>query len=158
MHVNGKLCSSENIADVAGLSAAYDAYRISLGGKEAPTAQGLTGDQQFFVSFAQSWRTKIREAAARARLLTDGHAPAKYRADTVRNLDPWYAAFAVKAGREALSRARRSRPRLVTRAVAALLPLVCGLEPREARRHDRRAIGVNWDAVISENVVHVTVK
>ncbi len=60
--------------------------------------QGLTGDQQFFLSFAQSWRTKIREAAARQRLLTDGHAPAEYRADTVRNLDAWYAAFAVKPG------------------------------------------------------------
>ena len=99
-HVNGKLTSGENIADVAGLSAAYDAYRISLGGKEAPEAQGLTGDQQFFVSFAQSWRTKIREAAARARLLTDVHAPAEYRADTVRNLDPWYTAFAVKPGQK----------------------------------------------------------
>jgi putative endopeptidase len=99
-HVNGKLTSSENIADVAGLAAAYDAYRMSLGGKEAPEAQGLTGDQQFYVSFAQSWRTKLREAAYRARLLTDGHAPAEYRADTVRNEDPWYAAFGVKPGQK----------------------------------------------------------
>lgn len=99
-HVNGKLTSSENIADVAGLAAAYDAYRLSLAGKEAPEAQGLTGDQQFFLSFAQSWRTKIREAAARARLLTDGHAPAEYRGDTVRNLDAWYPAFAVKPGQK----------------------------------------------------------
>jgi putative endopeptidase len=96
IHVNGKLTSSENIADVAGLAAAYDAYRLSLGGKEAPAVQGLTGDQQFFVSFAQSWRTKMREAAARARLVTDGHAPPEFRADTVRNLDSWYPAFAVK--------------------------------------------------------------
>jgi predicted metalloendopeptidase len=95
-HVNGKLTSSENIADTAGLSAAYDAYRISEGGKEAPTVDGMTGDQQFFLSFAQSWRTKTREAAARNRLLTDGHAPAEYRADTVRNLDAWYTAFDVK--------------------------------------------------------------
>jgi predicted metalloendopeptidase len=99
-HVNGKLTSSENIADVAGLAAAYDAYRLSLGGKEAPEAQGFTGDQQFFLSFAQSWRTKIREAAARARLLTDGHAPAEYRGDTVRNLDAWYPAFDVKPGQK----------------------------------------------------------
>ncbi|HEX6834941.1 MAG TPA: M13 family metallopeptidase [Polyangia bacterium] len=99
-HVNGKLTSSENIADVAGLSAAYDAYRLSLDGKEAPEAQGLSGDQQFFLSFTQSWRTKIREAAARARLLTDGHAPAEYRGETVRNLDPWYVAFAVKPGQK----------------------------------------------------------
>ncbi|MCU1276733.1 MAG: Metallopeptidase [bacterium] len=100
LHVNGKLTSSENIADVAGLAAAYDAYRLSLGGKEAAASQGLSGDQQFFVSFGQSWRTKIREAAARSRLLTDGHAPAEYRADTVRNLDTWYDAFAVKPGQK----------------------------------------------------------
>ncbi|MCU1281962.1 MAG: Metallopeptidase [bacterium] len=100
LHVNGKLTSSENIADVAGLAAAFDAYRLSLGGKEAPALQGLTGDQQFFVSFAQSWRTKIREPAARQRVLTDGHAPAEYRADTVRNLDAWYDAFGAKPGQK----------------------------------------------------------
>ena len=98
--VNGSLTVSENIADVAGLSAAYDAYRLSLGGKEAPTVQGLTGDQQFFLSFAQSWRNKIREAALRQRIVTDGHAPAEYRADTVRNLDAWYEAFSVKPGQK----------------------------------------------------------
>jgi predicted metalloendopeptidase len=98
LHVNGKQTSSENIADVAGLTAAYDAYRMSLGGHEAPTVAGLTGDQQFFLSFAQSWRAKLREPALRQRILTDGHAPAEYRADTVRNLDPWYPAFAVKPG------------------------------------------------------------
>ncbi|TMA28615.1 MAG: M13 family metallopeptidase [Deltaproteobacteria bacterium] len=97
-HVNGKLTVSENIADVAGLAAAYDAYRISLGGKEAAKVAGFSGDQQFFISFAQSWRAKAREAAARQRLVTDGHAPPEYRADTVRNEDPWYEAFAVKPG------------------------------------------------------------
>ncbi len=96
--VNGKLTLSENIADVAGLAAAYDAYRLSLGGKEAPVVQGLSGDQQFFLAFAQSWRQKIREPALRQRILTDGHAPAEYRGDTVRNLDAWYAAFDVKPG------------------------------------------------------------
>nr|WP_205633807.1 M13 family metallopeptidase [Labilithrix luteola] len=99
-HVNGKLTSAENIADVAGLSAAYDAYRLASGGTEAPPAQGLTGDQQFFVSFAQSWRFKAREAAARKRLLTDGHAPAQFRAATVRNLDSWYPAWDVKPGQK----------------------------------------------------------
>ncbi len=88
----------ENIADVAGLSAAYEAYRMSNDGKEGATVSGMTGDQQFFLSFAQSWRFKAREQAARKRLLTDGHAPAEYRADTVRNLDAWYTAFAVKEG------------------------------------------------------------
>ncbi len=96
--VNGKLTVSENIADVAGLAVSYDAWRISLGGREAPVVDGLTGDQQFFLSFAQSWRTKTREAAIRQRIVTDGHAPAEYRADCVRNLDAWYAAFDVKPG------------------------------------------------------------
>jgi predicted metalloendopeptidase len=98
--VNGKLTVSENIADVAGLAAAYDAYRIAQGGKEAPAWHGLSGDQQFFVSFAQGWRTKLREAALRQRIVIDGHAPAEYRADTVRNLDAWYGAFAVKPGQK----------------------------------------------------------
>jgi predicted metalloendopeptidase len=96
--VNGKLTLSENIADVAGLAVAYDAYRLSLGGKEAPSAQGLAGDQQFFLSFAQMWRAKIREAALRRRVLTDGHAPPEYRSDTVRNLTPWYNAFSPQPG------------------------------------------------------------
>jgi predicted metalloendopeptidase len=96
--VNGKLTLSDNIADVAGLAVAYDAYRLSLGGREAPVWRGLTGDQQFFLSFAQVWRSKLREAALRRRVLTDGHAPPEYRADTVRNLEPWYAAFSVQAG------------------------------------------------------------
>jgi putative endopeptidase len=100
VHVNGKQTSGENIADVAGLSAAYDAYRMAHGGKEGPSAQGLTGDRQFFLSFAQSWRTKIREAAARQRIIIDVHAPAEYRADTVRNLDAWYTALDVKSGQK----------------------------------------------------------
>lgn len=99
-HVNGKLTSAENVADVAGLSAAYDAYRLANGGKEGPTVAGLTGDQQFFLSFAQNWRFKAREAAARQRLLTDVHAPAAYRGATVRNLDAWYTAWDVKPGQK----------------------------------------------------------
>jgi predicted metalloendopeptidase len=98
LHVNGKLTLSENIADVAGLSAAYDAYRLSLDGKPAPVVNGLTGDQQFFLSFGQKWRTKRREALSRQMIVTDSHAPAEYRALTVRNLDPWYSAFKVKPG------------------------------------------------------------
>ena len=98
--VNGKQTLSENIADVAGLAAAYDAYRLSLGGKPAPTVVGFTSDQQFFIAFAQSWRAKFREAALRQQVLTDGHAPAEYRADTVRNIDAWYQAFAPTAGQK----------------------------------------------------------
>ncbi len=109
--VNGKLTISENIADVAGLAAAYDAYRLSLSGKEAPAFQGLTGDQQFFLSFAQSWRTKFREPALRQRIVIDSHAPAEYRADTVRNVDAWYDAFSVKPG-QALYLAPKDRVRV----------------------------------------------
>jgi predicted metalloendopeptidase len=98
LHINGRQTLGENIADVAGLAAAYDAYRLSLGGKEAPMVDGLTGDQQFFLSYAQSWRAKTREPQLRQQILTDGHAPAAYRPSTVRNLDAWYAAFLVKPG------------------------------------------------------------
>ena len=98
VHVNGKQTLSENIADVAGLSVAHDAWRLTLNGKPGPTIQGFNAEQLFFLSFAQSWRQKIREEALRERLVTDGHAPDEYRADTVRNLDTWYDAFGVKAG------------------------------------------------------------
>ncbi|SNS39556.1 M13 family metallopeptidase [Sphingopyxis indica] len=94
--VNGKLTLGENIADVAGLQAAYDAYRASLKGKEAPVIDGFTGDQRFFIAYAQTWATKMRDEALRARIATDGHAPGMYRALTVRNLDAWYKAFDVK--------------------------------------------------------------
>ncbi len=96
--VNGRLTLGENIADLAGLAAAYDAYRASLGGKEAPVIGGFTGDQRFFIAFAQAWATKMRDNALRQRIATDGHAPGMYRALTVRNLDAWYAAFDVKEG------------------------------------------------------------
>ena len=96
LHVNGKLTLSENIADVAGLSAAYDGYRSFYGGKAAPDAQGLTGDQRFFLAFGQSWRGKQRPELLRVQLMTDGHAPDEYRADTVRNLDAWYQAFHIQ--------------------------------------------------------------
>jgi predicted metalloendopeptidase len=96
--VKGRQTLGENIADVAGLAAAYDAYHRSLGGKPAPEVQGFSGDQQFFVSYAQSWRAKYRNPALRNRIVTDGHAPNMYRAATVRNLDAWYRAFRVKPG------------------------------------------------------------
>jgi predicted metalloendopeptidase len=96
--VNGKQTLSENIADVAGLSAAFDAWQASRKPAAAAPGGGFSLEQLFFISYAQSWQTKIREAAARRRLVTDGHAPAEYRADTVRNLDPWYQAFNVQPG------------------------------------------------------------
>jgi putative endopeptidase len=96
--VNGKQTLSENIADVAGLGAALDAYHASLKGKPAPVIDGLTGDQRFFLAYAQSWLGYARPAALRQQIITDGHAPDQYRAFTVRNLDAWYAAFGVKPG------------------------------------------------------------
>ncbi|MEO5586393.1 MAG: M13 family metallopeptidase, partial [Novosphingobium sp.] len=97
-NVNGKLTLGENIADVAGIAASYDAYSASLKGGAAPTIGGFTGDQRFFIAFAQSWATKMRHETMRSRLATDGHAPGMYRALTVRNIDAWYTAFAVKPG------------------------------------------------------------
>ncbi|MES1197030.1 MAG: M13 family metallopeptidase [Pseudomonadota bacterium] len=96
LHVNGPLTLGENLADVAGLQAALDAYHASLNGQPAPVINGLTGDQRFFIAYAQTWSSKLRDAAMRQRIATDGHAPGMYRALTVRNLDAWYAAFNVQ--------------------------------------------------------------
>ncbi len=109
--VNGRQTLGENIADVAGLSVAYDAYRLSLRGKPAPVSQELTGDQRFFLSFAQSWRDKFREQLLRQLIVTNGHAPSEYRADAVRNIDAWYDAFGVVPG-QALYLAPADRVRL----------------------------------------------
>src|SRR5208283_422416 len=96
--VNGKQTLAENIADVAGISAAYDGYHAALNGKTAPPQDGFNGDQQSFIAFAQNWGSKAREAAQRQQVATDPHAPAQYRADTVRNIDAWYGAFDVTPG------------------------------------------------------------
>lgn len=97
--VNGRLTLGENIGDVGGLSLAYRAYRMSLKGKEAPVLDGLTGDQRFFLAWAQVWRSQQREATGRQRLLTDPHSPETFRANgAVRNQDAWYKAFNVTPG------------------------------------------------------------
>ena len=96
--VNGKQTLGENIADVAGLAAAYDAYRASLQGKPAPAQDSFSGDQQFFIAFGQSWVSKEREEALREQVATDEHAPDEFRADTARKVDAWYPAFSVKQG------------------------------------------------------------
>jgi putative endopeptidase len=100
LHVNGELTLSENIADVAGLNVAYDAYRLATQGSAPVKVAGFDADQLFFLSFAQSWRDKIREPALRDEIITDSHAPAQYRSYTVRNLDAWYDAFEVKPGQK----------------------------------------------------------
>ena len=100
LNLNGKLTLGENIADVAGLSAAYDAYRASLGGKEAPVIDGFTGDQRFFIGYAQAWASKMRDETLRQRVMTGVHAPGQFRALTVRNVDPWYKAFNVQPGQK----------------------------------------------------------
>ncbi len=98
--VNGRLTLGENIADVAGLGTAYDAYRLSLGEGQGEVIEGFSPDQRFFLGFAQAWRSKSREQALRNSLLTDVHAPGQFRALTVRNIDAWYPAFEVKDGQK----------------------------------------------------------
>jgi putative endopeptidase len=111
LHVNGQQTLAENIADVAGISAAYDGYHASLKGKAAPVQHGFSGDQQFFIAFGQNWASKVRPAALRQQVLTDPHAPGEYRAATVRNIDAWYPAFSVKPG-EKLYLAPNARVRI----------------------------------------------
>ncbi len=98
LHVNGKLTLSENIADVAGVAAAYDGYRSAY--PKTPDLDGFTGDQRFFIGFGQAWRSKDRPESLRRQLMTDGHTPGEFRADAVRNSDAWYAAFGVQPGQK----------------------------------------------------------
>ena len=94
VHVNGKLTLGENIADLAGAGIAHEAYRIALTGAPAPDIDGFTGDQRFFLGYAQIWRSKIRDEALRQRLLSDPHSPAKYRVNgVIPNLTAFQDAF-----------------------------------------------------------------
>jgi putative endopeptidase len=111
LHINGTQTLGENIADVAGAAIAFDAWRLAQGDRAATAKDGLTGEQRFFLAFAQSWRDKTREPALRQRIVTDGHAPGRWRAQTVRNLDAWYDAFGVKPG-DALYLAPADRVRI----------------------------------------------
>jgi len=96
--LNGKQTLAENIADDAGLTAAYLAFQASLHGQTPPPQDGFTAAQQFFLAYAQSWAEKVRDAALRQQVLVDTHSPARYRVLTVRNVDAWYSAFDVKPG------------------------------------------------------------
>jgi putative endopeptidase len=98
VNVKGEFTLGENIGDLAGLTVAYDAWRTSLNGQEPPVLNGLTGDQRFFLGWAQVWRRNYREANLRQRLITDPHSPSVQRANVVRNLDKWYEAFQPKQG------------------------------------------------------------
>ena len=110
MHVNGALTMGENIADLGGLLAALDAYHASLHGHPAPVIDGLTGDQRFFLAFAQAWRTKARPDALKQQMASDPHSPAPFRViGPTRNVDAWYAAFDVKTGRYYLKPEDRAR-------------------------------------------------
>ena len=111
VHLNGHQTLGENIADVAGLRLALDAYHASLRGRPAPVIDGFTGDQRLFVAWGQKWRRKNRDDALRAKAAADQHAPARFRAiSPVRNVDDWYRAFGVKPGdRYYLPREERAR-------------------------------------------------
>jgi putative endopeptidase len=98
MHVNGQLTMGENIADLAGILVALDAYHASLHGKPAPVIDGLTGDQRFFLAFAQAWRGKYRPDSIRQQVASDPHSPDNFRVvGPLRNVDAWYAAWNVPA-------------------------------------------------------------
>ncbi len=99
LHIKGENTMGENIADNAGIAIALKAYHISLGGKPAPVLDGYTGDQRFYLSYGQIWRTKMREDALRQQVLSNEHSPAEFRAiGATRNQDDWYAAFNVQSG------------------------------------------------------------
>ena len=97
--INGQFTSGENIGDLGGLGIAHKAYRLSLEGKEAPVIDGYTGDQRFFLGWAQVWRAKSRDEEAKLRLTTDPHSPAKFRANGAAvNVNAFYEAFDVQEG------------------------------------------------------------
>jgi putative endopeptidase len=98
--VSGELTLGENIGDLAGVTIAYDAYRTSLGGREPPVIGGFTGDQRFYLGWAQVWRRNYREPNLLQRLITDPHSPSEQRVAVVRNMDPWYAAFKPQPGQK----------------------------------------------------------
>jgi predicted metalloendopeptidase len=96
LKVNGRLTLGENIGDLGGVSVAYEAYHRSLGGRAAPVLDGTSGDQRFFLSYAQVWRSLDRDEAIRSQVLSDPHSPSRFRVNgVVRNIDAWYAAFEV---------------------------------------------------------------
>jgi putative endopeptidase len=99
LHVNGELTLGENIGDLTGVVIAYRAYQLSLGGKPAPVIDGLSGDERFFLGWAQIWRAKERDDALRQLVMTNPHAPEIYRGNgPLRNVPEFYSTFGVKEG------------------------------------------------------------
>ncbi|MEO9021679.1 MAG: M13 family metallopeptidase [Ginsengibacter sp.] len=99
LHVNGRLTLGENIADLGGLSIAYEAFKNTPEGKANPVINGFTADQRFFINWAQIWRNNILPETAAQRILTDSHAPGEYRTNApLENIDAFYKAFDVKKG------------------------------------------------------------
>jgi len=111
-HLNGELTLGENIGDLSGMAVAFKAYKISLGGKPAPEIDGFTGDQRFFLGWAQVWRRNYRDAELLKRIVTDPHSPSEFRANgPSSNIDAFYDAFGVKAG-DLLYRAPNERVKI----------------------------------------------
>jgi len=99
LNVNGRLTLGENIGDLGGLSVALEAYHLSLKGKPAPVLDGLSGEQRFFLSWAQAWRNLTRDERLRVQVMSDPHSPPKFRVNgVVRNMDAWYSAFGIQPG------------------------------------------------------------
>ena len=99
LHVNGKLTMGENIGDLSGINISLKAYHISLGDKPAPVLDGWSGDQRFFLSYGQIWRSKYRDGALRQLVISNPHSPPEFRVNgATRNTDAWYTAFDVKPG------------------------------------------------------------
>jgi predicted metalloendopeptidase len=98
-HINGELTLGENIADLSGMTVAMRAYRLSLGDRPAAVMDGFTGEQRFFLGWAQAWRGKARDKALRVQLLSDPHSPNEFRVNgVISNLPEYYGAFGVKDG------------------------------------------------------------
>jgi putative endopeptidase len=96
-HINGRLTLGENIGDLSGIAVAYKAFRSSLNGQPSPVIDGFTGDQRFFIGWAQVWRRKYRDEELLKRLVTDPHSPSEFRANgPTSNLDAFYDAFGLK--------------------------------------------------------------
>jgi predicted metalloendopeptidase len=101
LNLNGRLTLGENIGDLGGLSVALEAYRLTLDGRSAPVLDGITGEQRFFLAWAQAFRNLIREERLRNQVVSDPHSPPKFRVNgVVRNMDAWYDAFGVAPGDE----------------------------------------------------------